>query len=137
MLWGWFSADNPGKFMNIYWIILGCHLSRYKGLLKSSSPWTLLKNLTKWPNMCLLIMKENINLCRKLGLGQNWIYCQDNNLKSMTKVLKNWFTDINVSFMEWSNSEPKLKPYWKELKTCMMARKLSNNKDLVIFVKQK
>ena len=67
------------------------------------------------------------------------MFQQDNHPKHTVKIVKKWFKDNDVNVLDWPSQSPDLIPIenlWKELKTRVAARRLSNLMDLETFTKE-
>ena len=84
-------------------------------------------------------MKTWRNPLRKVQLGYNWKYQQDNDPNHTAKVVKKWFKDNDVNVLEWSSQSPDLnliENLWRDLKTRVMAGKPTNLTQLEAFAKE-
>ncbi|KAG2457186.1 TCB1 transposase, partial [Polypterus senegalus] len=104
MLWGSFSVAGTGR------------LVRIKGKMTAA--------------MYRDILDENLlQSALDLGLGQQFIFQQDNDPKHTAKISKEWLQDNSVNVLEWPSQSPDLnliEHLWRDLKMAVHRRFPSN-----------
>ena len=100
MLWGCFSSNGVGKRVRVH------------GIMKK-------EDYKK-------ILEENVHEpARKLSLGRNFVFQQDNDPKHASKLVKKWFQDKKLNVLERPSHSPDLNlidNLWWELKVWVWAR---------------
>ncbi len=114
MLWGALSANETGK------------LVRVVGRMKKE-------------DYCK-ILEENLRVSVEMaGIGDNFIFVQDNDPKHTSEFVMNWLSSNRIEVLDWPSMNPDLNPIenlWRELKVRVMARKPQNLKELEDFARE-
>jgi len=116
MVWGSMAASGVGN------------LTQVTGIMRKEDYIEILENN----------LKESV---RKVGLGKQVIFQQDNDPKHTAKVVQNWLENNNFSVMKWPAQSPDLNPIenlWSYLdsKVCRRPTKPKNSEELLEFLKQ-
>lgn len=116
MVWGCFSKKGVGDLVHIPTIM---DKSVYEDILKNH-------------------LKKS---ARKLRLGSNYVFQQDNDPKHTAKTVQEWFRRNKINKMDWPAQSPDLNPIenlWSELgrKVARRDRAPKNSKELVAILQE-
>lgn len=93
---------------------------------------------SRWNNKDYL-QNDQLHLkstARRLKLGHNWMFQQDNDAKHTSKLVLEQIKQVNINFLEWPSQSTDLNPtvnLWTKLKSQVCARKSANLNKLYQF----
>ena len=114
MLWGCFAAAGTGQ------------LQKVDGIMRKEQYLEILKHNLK-------------SSARKLKLGRNWIFQQDNDPKHTAHVVTKWLRDNKVKVLAWPSQSPDLNPIenlWSTLKRRVRSKQPKTLDDLYQYCQE-